>query len=382
MINFLFNLWFQYRKISILALVAIIIIAGGIFAYFRFSGEKILEITSPNGKEQLRAGRTYQIAWKSRNVGKVAILLIKGGAQKESRVITEGILARQGKYDWQIFVWEEPRQDYKISIFEYPWQEGKPIDYSDENFTILGPQFASCDNLSIGAEWLFIPSDYPNLKKVFITESAFSGNLEGLEGADKKCQTEAGKKGFSVNFKAFLGDDKSTSKERLNLEGIFVEAESAGFLPEEKTCHRFLGKNFDEFFKKFSDPLVLNQEKLDKDFFNNLSNIWLGRIDNTSKKDCITILTKATSYNPSLNYSFTSTCQNWNSSEEKVAGYPPIISEPREFPACYTPKGVRIDSAGIGGLASGIIEKEGSQVFTPSFGKACDLGQKLLCVQQ
>lgn len=374
----------KFKKIlfwTILAL-AILGIAGLIF--YRFTVEKQLEIISPNGGEILQAGKTYQITWKARNIGNIAIVLISGTGENLENVkwIARDIPARRKNYNWQIFVWENPRQDYRISILEYPWYNENKIDYSDNFFTILGPQFASCDTLSIEAEWPFLPSDYPGQKRVFITETSFTGNLEGLEGADRKCQQEAEKIGLKGSWKAFLGDDRALAIERLNLDGIFVEAKSSADLPEGETCHRLLGKNFEEFFKKLSAPLDINQEKFDEKFLENLSEIWLGRINNDSKRECLTVFTERMPINPSRFYSYTTTCQNWTIDREIVLGYPPRLNEEIEFPICHTPEGRRINAVGLGGLSSGLTGERINQYFSYSVGKFCNDQQKLLCIEQ
>lgn len=372
-------------KILIWILIVLFLLGISFWAISRFVGEKKLQLISPNGKEEWRAGRAYQITWKSRKIGKVGIMLMKGDPSKESEWIAKDISARGGKYEWKIFAWQSPGQHYKIAIFEYPWLEGDKIDYSDDFFTIVGPQFASCDILSVETEWPFLPSDFPDLRKIFITKYSWSGNLEGLEGADRKCQAEAKDNGFNGSWKAFLGDDQIFATERLNLEGIFVEAKASATLPEEKTCHRLLGKNFEDFFKKLSGQSVVYPETLRKEFLNDLANIWLGRITKESKRDCLTILSPKPFFNLSEGYSFTTTCQNWTAEEEKVSGYPPKIGERGEFPKCYTPEGVRIDAVGLAGLASGLTEKRDEVKFikfTPSLGKPCNSPQKLLCIEQ
>jgi len=230
---------FNYKKILPWVLIAIVVIGMAIWLVYRFIGEKSLELISPNGNEIWQAGKTYQITWKAKNIGKVGIMLVKDKTPRESEWIVKDFPAGKRKYDWQIFGWQEPRQDYKIAIVEYPWYEENKIDYSDKNFTILGPTFASCDNLSIEAEWSYLPSDFPNLRKVFITNTAFGGNLGGLGGADEKCQKEAEERGLEGTWKALLGDDTNLAVERLNLEGIFIEAEEKEVLPEKKKQNYF-----------------------------------------------------------------------------------------------------------------------------------------------
>jgi len=426
------------KKILIWILFGIILIGGGIFGYFYFTTEKTLKLISPNAGEELRAGRVYQIKWKSKKIGKVGILLIEEDVKEpRTKWIVQDFPAWKQKYDWQIFVWEKPGNNYKIAILEYPWQEKNKIDYSDKFFTILGPKFASCDSLSLEAEWPYLPSDFPNLKKVFITNNSFSGNLEGLEGADKKCQEEAEGLGLKGNWKAFLGDDTTVATERLNLDGIFVLAPGEEILAQErvpyhlwqnfgqflktisqkkeekekiienynnlkeffsdflkkwdevqdkKTCYRLLGKNFEEFFKKFSDPFLVNQGKFNENFLKNFSELWLGRLTKESKKDCLVISPKYGTSDLSRIYSFTTTCQNWKNGEELVAGYRSEANEKIELPECYSPEGKKIRAAGIGGFSSGLIkgseEEKETQIFTSSLGKSCNTSQKLLCIEQ
>jgi len=372
------------KKILFWIIIGVIAVGLTSWMIYRLTTEKKLELVYPNGGEVLKANETFKIAWKSRNISKVGIILIKGTQGKDAKWIVKDVSARSKKYDWKIFVWEQPGQDYKVAIFEYPWKEGNLIDYSDDFFTILGPEFASCDSLSVAAEWPFLPSDFPNLRKVFISSKNYTGNLERLEGADKRCQEEAQEKGFSGDWKAFLGDDTNFAADRLKLDGIFVSAEPAGSLPEGKTCHRLLGTNFDEFWKKLSEPLIVNNPKFEENLLKDLKNMWLGRINSTSTRECVNISFE--DYPPSQperNYSFTTTCQNWTTDLEVVPDYRPGEGgERKEFPVCFTPQGLRINAVGLAGLASGVTVRDGQGFLTTSLGKLCNVPRKLLCLQQ
>jgi len=364
-----------------LGIIVLLILARIIYS---LTVEKKIEIVFPNGGEKLVAGKTYPITWKSQNVGKIGIVLIKGDNSNDISWIAKDISASDKKYNWNIFVWQAPADNYKISIFEYPWKEKNVVDYSEKDFAILGPQFASCDKLSIEAQWPFIPSDFPNLRKVFITENFYNGNLGGLEGADKICEEEAKKLDLKGSWKAFLGDDEKSAKERLKLDGIFVDARSAGTLPAEKNCHRLLGKDFNEFFQLLKNQLDYNKIKLEQKFIEALANVWLGRIDSSDKKECLMIGLSEKDYNDfyNYNYSLTTTCQNWKSNKKVVEGYPPTSKEITNFPKCYTPKGARIDAVFIAGVASDYIEKEKVRFITTASGKSCDTSQRLICIQQ
>ena len=343
-----------------------------------FSSKKVA-IELPRAGQELKTGEIYQIAWTSRSIEKVGIVLFKG---EEPKWIAENLLASDSKYEWGIFNWQEPSEDYYIAVFDYPWTKGNKIAYVGP-FTIVGPKIISCDNLSTEAEWPFLSSDYPDLIKVFITKGAWTGNLGGLEGADEKCQAEAEKKGFSGTWKAFLGDDRILAKARLELDGVFVEAEVSATLPEGKTCHRLLGKDFNELLEKFSILWIINREKLSEGFLNNLSNLWLGKIIDTSKKDCLIIDSQYASKVLSEGYSFTTTCQNWTQGTDTISGYSRGVSPSSSFPQCYTSSGARIYAVALGGLSSGLSGGGTStNSFSPSQGKYCDTEQKLLCVEQ
>jgi hypothetical protein len=371
----------NFKKIIPWVILGIIVIALGGWLIYRYTAEKSLQLTSPQGGEVWRANDTYKITWKARNMGRVGIILLEGPQGRDVKWIAQDVPARRGSFDWQIFVWEESRQDYKIAIFEYPWKEGNLIDYSDDFFTVVGPQFASCDALSVAAEWPFMPSDFPDLRKVFITQKSYTGNLERLEGADRICQQEAQEKGLTGAWKALLGDDTVFVIDRLNLGGIFVMADSGGLLPENKTCHRLLGNNFNDFLKKLSESLALNRGKFDEDFLEDLQNVWLGRLSKESLRECTTV--EGTPLRLlEQKYSFTTTCQNWTTGLNRVPGYPPAPGAAVEFPVCFTPGGVRTNAVGLAGLSLGILGQGAQQTLTTSLGQSCDLPQKLLCVQQ
>ena len=374
----------QGKKVLTWSIIVAVLI--GSWLVYRFVVQKDIRIISPSSDTVWQASQTYKIVWNPQNISKVGIVLVKGVQPQEVKWLAQNLTARHSTYDWQIFTWEKPGDDYRIAIFEYPWEEGNKIVYS-EFFTILGPQFASCDNLSIASEWPFIPSDFPDTRKVFITSKTYNGNLERLAGADKICQTEAHENGFGGDWKALLGDDTEFAVSRLNLQGAFVMAQAAASLPEGKSCHRLLGKDFNEFLAKLSVPLAQNSEKIEKTFLKDLQSVWLGRVFPESKRECAVISAFAGSNrqalgNLALNYSFTTTCQNWTAGTEVVPGYPQQPGQTTEFAACFTPAGVRTDAVGLAGLSSGLVKVGQEDVLTVSLGKSCALAQKLICVQQ
>ena len=141
-------------------------------------------------------------------------------------------------------------------------------------------------------------------------------------------------------------------------DGVFIAAIPSATLIRGATCHQLLGKNFNEFLEKFSDLVIINEEKLENDFLKDMENLWLGRFDEKSKKNCTTIAAALlVPYKPLVEeHSFTTTCQNWTQENELVQGYPVPIGEAKpSFPTCYTLAGQFTDAVALGGLASGLI---------------------------
>lgn len=330
-----------------------------IFYLFLAYGAKSIQVLSPIGGEELEVGKTYEIQWKAKGLEKVGIVLFKGA---KAVWLAKDVKANLGKYEWKIYPGQEYGPDYWLAVFEYPWQKGNAIDYSDKPFAITFSELAGCEGLAIEQEWPYLPSDYPGLRRVFVTDEDFSGNLDGLEGADKKCQAEAEKQGFSGNWQAFIGgdSDKETALTRLNeterrTGGIFIQALPSLTLERGATCHRLLAKGFEEFLTRLPE------------------NIWLGRLDEKSKKNCIAIAELLPKGYVTLaeKYSFTATCQNWTQEKKVVEGYPVSKGEPEPlFPTCYTPEGKFTNAVALAGLASGMA------------GKSCDVKQKLLCIEK
>jgi len=224
----------------------------------------------------------------------------------------------------------------------------------------------------------------PNLRRIFITKDSFTGNLDGLEGADKICQTEAEGRGFGGTWQAFLGGDSDNDLaiERLKrtprgTDGIFIIADPTATLIRGATCHRLLAKTFDDFLAKLSSLEIINAEKIEEKFLEDLGNIWLGRLDANSKKNCTSIIAAlADSYKPlAEKYSFTTTCQNWTQGNKLVEG-------DSDLPTCYTPQGKFTNAVALGGLSTGIVGNDKDAVFSAYQGKYCSTPQKLLCIEE
>jgi len=384
------NSFFQritIEKTLIYILIGAVILTFVFIFYLFFSHfTKKIEITSPRGGEEWQTGGTYKITWESRGIEKVGIVLFKGN---QAQWIAKNVFAKPGEYEWKIYPGQEYGSNYWIAIFEYPWKKGNPIDYSDGAFAVVFPEFGTCEGFSAEQGEPYLPSDHPDIRRVFITSQTFTGNLNGLDGADNICKQEARKLGYSGEWMAFIGGDgdEETAVERLKktkrgTEGIFVQARPDATLVRGATCHRVLGKDFNDFLSIFSALSTVNEKELSREFFEKLTEVWIGRLDASSKKNCISISARLS--NPYIplaeKYSFTATCQNWEKGENYTEGYPSSSLSP--FPTCYTPQGRATKAVSLGGFAMGLERKGGETYFTFSEGKSCNVPQRLICIEE
>jgi|GEM_PF-1338781 len=394
-------------------ILGVLILVLALILVFVILAKKELKLVYPKGNEKFSAGKTVTILWKGKKIGKVDIYLISEG-KGEKMMIAEGVSG--GRFDWKISFWQQPRDDYKIEVIEHTENVEKHYDQSGI-FRIVGPTIASCEELSIPQEWHFIPSDYPNLKRVFITRGLYSGNLGGLDGADQICQKEAEAMGLEGKFKALLGDENISAKERLNLDGIFVEIgleqipgeeflyplywkefkkfieKNAGdqkenylkayqlldkafnvYLKkieeqnEKRYCYRLLSKSFDDFLQK----IVMHDKNYLKWFFGESfekdleKGVWIGRIYPEAKKECLQV---SSGYGTEVKFSFTTSCQNWSTNQDRVGE---ILKE------CYDAQGKKWQVSSVGGIS--ILPTEKS--FSADFGLPCNSSLALICVEQ
>lgn len=64
--------------------------------------------------------------------------------------------------------------------------------------------------------------------RIFISSQTYSGNLNGLVGADAKCQGLASSAGLSKTYKAILSSLSETARQRLSLVGAVYIFDSSG----------------------------------------------------------------------------------------------------------------------------------------------------------
>ncbi len=383
---------FTLEKTLIYVVIAAVVVTFVfIFYLLVLNFSKNIEIQSPVGGENWEIGKTYEVRWKARGgIDKVGIVLFKG---EEPKWIAKDVLASLGRYEWTIYPGQDYGDDYWMAVFQYPWKPGNKIAYSSGAFAIVFSELGSCEGASLQNEWPLIPSDYPNARRVFITSQAYNGNLDGLAGADQKCQQEAEQMNLEGTWKAFLGgdDENEIATKRLargprKTDGVFVEATVSSTLTRGATCHRLLGKDISEFIAKLSDPIVINEEKISSDFLSNLKNVWLGRLDERSAENCTTIASNINQLSLPLaqKYSFTTTCQNWTKGTGLADGYPVPFGSPKPaFPRCYTKEGKATDAVGIAALAMGTTGgAKNADALTPFQGKLCNVPQKLICIEE
>ncbi|HOX29567.1 MAG TPA: hypothetical protein P5080_00995 [Candidatus Paceibacterota bacterium] len=357
---------FKRYAVLIVAGMIVLILAIVLAATFLIT-KRSLTIVEGKDPVVLKAGDSYTIKWAAGKVDKVGIILYSpSGVQW----IARNLPGKQGIYDWKTFVYQRGGNDFRIVVFEYPWKDGNLVAYSNKKIEILSSKYVSCEALSVEAEYPFIASNYENIRKVFITANNYNGNLDGFEGADKKCAKEAEKLGYQGNFIAFLGNDSVSAKERLKDPSVYVLASGSSSLVEGTTCHRLLAENTEKLIEKFTLSAETAKIKLDPEFIKNFGRVWVGRLTPNAKKDCLTIM------NSEDSYSYSTTCQNWSQSKDKI--YTGNVPDFAGLERCYNSQGKSIPANYVGAYSS-VVSNEGA---TGLIGKSCNSSLRLLCVEQ
>lgn len=360
--------FFKEYKGVVIAGVAVGIL--GILFLINFLGSaKSLTFKTPGEPITITAGETYQISWSGRNISRIGLVLFKGD---KPQWIVQNYPASAGKYDWTPFIYQAAGADYRIAMFEYPWREGNPIVYTPYQIEIVGPQYSSCDSYSIKAQWVYLPDNYEDMHRVFITNSTWTGNMGGLEGADAKCANEAEDRGYPGSYVAFIGSDEISATERIAVDGVFVEAEGTDKLAEGVSCHRMIAPGLKDFLEKTRLSGELAGVELGDDFERQLRNVWYGRRTPQVDSKCLAIsgtgLTGA--------FSGTYTCQDWTIAGQKV--YSGNVPDEADLPRCYDATGNSV-MANFYGAAASTIDDSGQLGVG---GDICDVNRSLICIEQ
>ncbi len=100
-----------------------------------------ITVLNPNGGETWNKGQTYNIAWRSRNLDKVAIYALSGG---QRYVLATGVDARAGTYSFTVPTTWPNNRDYKI----YVSNESTYVnDSSDGYFTVTVGTISGADKI-------------------------------------------------------------------------------------------------------------------------------------------------------------------------------------------------------------------------------------------
>jgi len=360
--------FFSEYKGVLIAGTAVIVLGIVLLASFLFSGKSVLVKDVP-GQEKFKAGEPYTVAWTAKNVGRVGIVLFNG---TKPQWIAQNIAASSGRYVWNSYAYQEAGTDYRVAVFEYPWRKGNAIAYSTSPIEILGQKYVSCDDYAVEQSWPFLPDNYPNIRKVFITAGTFSGNLGGLEGADLACKNEAEKAGYSGNYVAFIGTDSLSATERITKPGAFVEAEPIGTLAEGRKCNRFIAGTVQKLLDKTRLTKSLGQVELSDTFYRRLGDTWFGRRTASTDTKCLQVSMMGVVGAFSGSY----TCQNWTTNKRQV--YTGTVPAEADLPRCYDSEGKNLQANYYGAVASSFDEKGAYAIG----GDTCDSSHRLMCVEQ
>lgn len=357
-----------FKKYRVLIVVGLIVLIMAVMiAATMLLAKRTLNLLEDNKPVSLKPGETYTIKWAAGKVDRVSILLYSAS---DVQWIARDIPANPSVYDWKLFAYQRPGNDFRIVVFEYPWKDGNLVSYSSKKIEILGSKYTSCEDYSVEAEFPYIASNYEGLKKVFISKNGYKGDLGGFEGADKKCNAEAQKLGYSGNYIAFLGNDEVSAKERITVPGVFVLAEASSSLVEGTTCHRLLASNAEKLVEKFALAGETAKIQFSDDFTKNFRLIWVGRLTQNSKKNCVPI------GSDQENYSYTLTCQNWSQSKEKI--YTGSVPDFAGLDRCYNDAGKSIPANFVGAFST-VVANDGSIGLA---GRSCNGALRLFCVEQ
>lgn len=360
----------EYRSLLIIA--GLIITIAVVFIINSATSTKTIVIGKPNQTITLKAGETYTITWGAKGVTSVGIVLFSGNKGTNAQWIAKGVAAAKGKYDWVVAENQPSGSDYRLAVFEYPWKKGNAIAYTDTAIQIIGPQYISCNDLAVQNEWPYLPGNYPGLKRVFITQGSWTGNLSGIEGADTKCQQEADAKKLDGKFIAFLGTDTISAKEKIQEPAVFALANNSQVMPDGQVCYRLLGRNVDSLLNKTLLAADQISIVLDSEFAKSMNGVWIGRRTPGSSTQCLQLggLGAVTAF------SGTYTCQNWTKSDGQV--YQGAIPPDADLPKCYDKQG---NSAFANYIAANAIIFSNDNSLIVS-GTPCNRYNRLLCVEQ
>lgn len=360
--------FFKEHKSLLVAAAAAVILAFFLLFNFIFSSKAInLSVNETS----LQAGKNYEIRWTSSNVGRVGIALFDG---QKGKMIVENYPAGARKYVWQSDPYQEAGTEYRFAVFEYPWKKGNAVAYSSQPVAIIGQKYVSCDSYAVEQSWPFLPDKHPGVLRAFITSTAFSGNLGGIEGADAKCAQEAQKNGYTGDYIALLGTDDISARERIAKDGVFVDASPAGISVEGRSCHRLIAENTQKLFDKMRLSRETAQVHFTPAFYQGFGNLWLGRMSPAIGDKCLLL---GTFPKEGMIFSNSYTCQNWTIDRRQIYTSSPA---PDANPTlCYDLEGKRITANHYGAAAVAIDGAQGSYVVGTA---TCDSRRRLLCVEQ
>jgi len=350
---------------GVLAAGIAVLILGAILLFNFILSSKSISLAP--GELSFQAGQTYEIKWNSANVNRVGIVLFGG---KEPKWIAYNYPAGAKKYVWQTDPYEVAGAEYRFAVFEYPWKKGNAIAYSPAMITVIGQKYVSCDSYSVEQGWIHLPDKHPGILRAFITSSTYGGDLGGFAGADEKCNQEARKNGYQGGYIALLGDDEQSARERVQKDGIFVNAAIVGQSAEGRACHRFIAENIQRLLDKTKLSRETAQIQFGNVFNQGFGNLWLGRMTAAIGAKCLLL---GTDKDGQAMFSNGYTCQNWTVGKRLIAQ----SSDPN-LTRCYDSAGKNLVAAYYG-AATVAVNDQGGYIVSSS---TCDAKRRLLCVEQ
>ncbi len=359
----------QEYKGVLIAAVAVVVLGIILLFNFLFSTKRV---SVGAGESSFQAGESYQINWSASNINRVGIVLFNGD---EPQWVIQNYPAAAQKYAWQSDPYQPADTDYRFAVFEYPWKKGNAIAYSPAAITIIGQKYVSCDGYSVEQSWPYLPDKHPGILRTFITSSTHAGDLGGLEGADAKCNQEARKNGYEGDYIALLGADELSARERVQTDGIFVEAGAIGESIEGRSCHRFVAENIQKLLDKIKLSKEAAQIRFSNSFYQGFGNLWLGRMTAAIGAKCLLL---GVQKNGETMFSNSYTCQDWTVGKRQIYSSAASSAADINPTKCYDLEGKNLTANYYGAATVGVNDQGGYTMGSAT----CESKRRLLCVQQ
>jgi len=230
-----------------------------------------LQLISPNGNEEWKVEQNYEICWQADPIiEKISLVLYRN--RQLIGVIARNIPASDAKITWTPGFEFTENDNYRIGVYEYPFSQGKLVDYSDAPFTVKKDTLSTIieTNFDLGVDSNHIPPEsvlYFNPEKnsgwFYVAQTIPENNLSFWAAAVRSLSTQPDDNTAQLLYGI---TDTSTGEHYSGMieNGLFSENAEEINLYYEKDGRELLrfnqiGNDYSEFELKVYLPLVIGQ---------------------------------------------------------------------------------------------------------------------------